>query len=206
MVLTDGVRFVALLFQSFRTPLTAFNALFLPLPSRVLQVSIFPEVVLLLESSLQNSADHSTCFLSFYGGVWGYKYFLVLLKMRFIFLVFLFWPQCVACGNLVPPSKTDTGASAVKAQSPRHWTARGFSVGDFQKKGLERSMISYLNPENCGGDFQEVALIMTIQIFLRNKNKTEKPKRNSFRKAALSSGNLCSVVVPSSDMPIYTGA
>ena len=118
MVLIDGVRLVALkLFQSFQTPLTAFNALFLPLPSRVLQVSIFPEVVLLLESILQNSADHSTCFLSSYIGVWGYKYFLVLLKMRFIFLVFLFWPHCVACGNLVPPSKTDTRASAVKAES-----------------------------------------------------------------------------------------
>lgn len=61
-------------------------------------------------------------------------------------------------------------------------------------------MISYLNPENCGGDFQEVALIMTIQIFLRNKTK-QKNQRNSFRKAALSSGNLCSVVVPSIDMP-----
>ena len=67
-------------------------------------------------------------------------------------------------------------------------------------------MISHLNPGNCGGDFQDVALIMTIQIFLRNKNKTEKPKRNSFLKAALSSGNLCSVVVPSSDVPIYAGA
>lgn len=43
-------------------------------------------------------------------------------------------------------------------------------------------MISYLNPENCGGDFQEVALIMTIQIFLRNKNKTEKPKEIVFEK------------------------
>ena len=67
-------------------------------------------------------------------------------------------------------------------------------------------MISHLNPGNCGGDFQDVALIMTVQIFLRNKNKTEKPKRNSFLKAALSSGNLCSVVVPSSDTPIYAGA
>ena len=40
--------------------------------------------------------------------------------------LFLFWPCSVACGILVPRPGIEPGPSAVKAQSPNHWTAREF--------------------------------------------------------------------------------
>ena len=42
---------------------------------------------------------------------------------RYGFL-FVFWPCCVACGILVPLSGIELEPSAVKAQSPDHWTAK----------------------------------------------------------------------------------
>ena len=41
-----------------------------------------------------------------------------------VFCLFVFWPCCVACGILVPPPGIELEPSAVKAQSPDHWTAK----------------------------------------------------------------------------------
>ena len=41
---------------------------------------------------------------------------------------FFFWPQCRACGILVPQPGIKPTPSAVKARSPNHWTVREFSV------------------------------------------------------------------------------
>ena len=39
---------------------------------------------------------------------------------------FFFWLCRVACGILVQPPGIEPGPSAVRAQSPKHWTAREF--------------------------------------------------------------------------------
>ena len=39
---------------------------------------------------------------------------------------FFFWPYWEACGILVPWPGIEPGPSAVKAQSPKHWTTREF--------------------------------------------------------------------------------
>ena len=39
---------------------------------------------------------------------------------------FFFWLHHTTCGILVPRPGIDSGPSAVKAQSPSHWTAREF--------------------------------------------------------------------------------
>ena len=40
----------------------------------------------------------------------------------------LFWPQCGACGILIPQPGIKPTPLAVKARSPNHWTIREFSV------------------------------------------------------------------------------
>ena len=44
----------------------------------------------------------------------------------FIYLYLFFWLHCVACGILVPRPGVEPRLSAVKAQSPNHWTTRAF--------------------------------------------------------------------------------
>lgn len=57
----------------------------------------------------------------------------------------LFWLRCMAWGVLVPVPGTEPAPSAVKAQSPNHWTRREFQEllkleGDFLEDfGLETS-------------------------------------------------------------------
>ena len=45
---------------------------------------------------------------------------------RFFFIFFFFLPHHTACGILVPQPGTEPRSSAVKAQSPNHWTTREF--------------------------------------------------------------------------------
>ena len=42
------------------------------------------------------------------------------------FFCFVFWPDCVACGILIPWPGIESGPSAVKMQSSNHWRAREF--------------------------------------------------------------------------------
>ena len=44
----------------------------------------------------------------------------------FVFLFVCFWPHCAACGILSPRPGIEPTPSAVKTQSPNHWTAREF--------------------------------------------------------------------------------
>lgn len=43
--------------------------------------------------------------------------------------------------------------------------------GDFQKKRLERPMLSHLNPGNCGGDMLTFAVIIAIQTYLEKNTE-----------------------------------
>ena len=43
-----------------------------------------------------------------------------------IAILYFFWPNYAACGILVPQPGIEPRPSAVKAQSPNHWTAREF--------------------------------------------------------------------------------
>lgn len=45
-----------------------------------------------------------------------------------------------------------------------------FGGNFFQKKRLERSMLSHLNPGNCGGDILAFAVIITVQTLGGKKN------------------------------------
>ena len=55
-----------------------------------------------------------------------------------------FWPHhcAVACGILVSPPGIEPGPSAVRAQSPNHWTAREFPMDgfilDFSREELDK--------------------------------------------------------------------
>ena len=42
------------------------------------------------------------------------------------FYFFTFCLHCAACGILVPPPGIEPGPSAVRTQSPNHWTTREF--------------------------------------------------------------------------------
>ena len=44
------------------------------------------------------------------------------------FFFFFFKPSHKACGNLVPQPGVEHSPTVVRAQSPKHWTARGFPV------------------------------------------------------------------------------
>ena len=46
--------------------------------------------------------------------------------MYFNDFFFFFWPRHVACGILVPQPGIEPGPSALKVQSPNHWTTREF--------------------------------------------------------------------------------
>ena len=48
------------------------------------------------------------------------------LRLLYGFFFFFFWPCPMACRILVPRSGIEPKPSAVKAQSPNHWTAREF--------------------------------------------------------------------------------
>ena len=51
----------------------------------------------------------------------------------FILFYFLIWLHHAACGILVPQPGIEPMPSAVKAQSPNHWTAREFPVSLYFK-------------------------------------------------------------------------
>ena len=40
-----------------------------------------------------------------------------------LFIIYLFWPHCEACGILIPRSGLEPESPAVDAQSLDHWTA-----------------------------------------------------------------------------------
>ena len=50
------------------------------------------------------------------------------LATSIIIFFFSFWPWHVVCGILFPQLGTEPRPSAVKAQSPNHWTTREFSI------------------------------------------------------------------------------
>ena len=53
--------------------------------------------------------------------------------------VCIFWSCPMACGNLVPRAGDEPGPSAVKAQSPDHWTTREFPIRKlFEKRANQR--------------------------------------------------------------------
>ena len=60
---------------------------------------------------------------------------IILITIKFFFVVFvvvvvvcLFLLHCTVCGILVPRPGIEPGPSAVRAQSPNHWTARKFPL------------------------------------------------------------------------------
>ena len=64
---------------------------------------------------------------------------------------FLFWLPGVPCRILVPQPRTELQPSAVKVQSPNHWTTREFPGGVFTltynwRNGIEK--FSYLHKSN----------------------------------------------------------
>ena len=79
------------------------------------EVWLAPPRTRVLESGL-----HS---FSFYQGLPRPTEFLIYDKIGFLFFVFF---GCGACGILVPQPGIKPGPSAVKAQSPNHWTTREF--------------------------------------------------------------------------------
>ena len=70
--------------------------------------------------------------------IWGWKSGFVLVSASnleevillpprtFISFFLFFWLCCLACGILVPGPGIEPAPSAVKAQSPNHWTTREF--------------------------------------------------------------------------------
>ena len=69
-------------------------------------------------------------------------------EFYFIFY-FCFWPHCVARGILLPRPGIEPGPSAVKAQSPNHWTAREVPCGRILNlTGLEGFMGIQQSPQN----------------------------------------------------------
>ena len=52
---------------------------------------------------------------------------------------YFFWPHHAACGILVPRPGVEPRPSAVKAQSPNHWTAREFLVRMYLDVNLNES-------------------------------------------------------------------
>lgn len=46
-----------------------------------------------------------------------------------VFFFFFFWPLCMACGTLVPWSRTDPVPPAFEAWTPNHWTTNEVSEG-----------------------------------------------------------------------------
>ena len=53
-----------------------------------------------------------------------------LVLFQICFFIF-FWPRRAACRILVPQPGIEPAPSAVKAQSPHHWTARDFPPSSF---------------------------------------------------------------------------
>ena len=68
----------------------------------------------------------------------GAKFIVWFSGLLFCFL----WPYCVACGILNSPNRDWTWASAVKAPSPNHWTAREVPTFGFWPLYVFHQMIS----------------------------------------------------------------
>ena len=47
-------------------------------------------------------------------------------EMTFFFFNFFFWPCPATCGILVPQPGIEPRGSAMRGQSPNHWTTREF--------------------------------------------------------------------------------
>ena len=56
---------------------------------------------------------------------------------------FFFWSHCVACGILLPRPGIEPRATAVKAPSPKHWTAREFPKWGIRDVGLDFFFFSF---------------------------------------------------------------
>ena len=62
-------------------------------------------------------------------------------SVSLFYFIIIFWPVCAASGILVPRPEIKLKPSAVKAQSPKHWTAREFPLCHYFKLcllGLEK--------------------------------------------------------------------
>lgn len=67
------------------------------------------------------------------------------------FILFIFWPHCMAYGILFPQPGIGSGSSAVKALSHNHWTTRDFpkrynlnkkTYMDLKEKGILKNAIN----------------------------------------------------------------